>query len=104
MHHASLTSLSLPSSPLSPFPSPPPPSLKQISIFRAALEGYLLDSEYTALGSLIGMFSLLIICGLLIARISKPAFVGHLLWAISLVVMLTVWPIIKWFNTYTIDR
>jgi hypothetical protein len=81
-----------------------PNDLSKIPLWRAIIEGYLLNDEYAVLLTLVGMIFLVVVMGLVIAGANKPHWMGHLIWSMTLVTFYTVSAVIKWFNTYEIDR
>ena len=80
------------------------PDLSKLSLTKAFLEGYLLNEEYSVLGVFVGLLILIIIMGCIIAGTTNPSWMGHLIWSMSISLIFTILPIIKWFNTYELDR
>lgn len=76
----------------------------QIPLWRAIAEGWLLDEEYKALAAFSGLVGLIVLMGLVIASANKPHWMGHLIWSMGLSLLFTVIPIIKWFNSYEMDK
>lgn len=76
----------------------------QIPLWRAIAEGWLLDEEYKALAAFCGLVGLIVLMGLVIASANKPHWMGHLIWSMGLSLLFTVIPIIKWFNSYDMDK
>ncbi|CAM9756407.1 unnamed protein product, partial [Discosporangium mesarthrocarpum] len=69
-----------------------------LPFLRAFLEGYLLPHEYNACLAFATFVLTCLVMGLLLS-LEEPAWVGHLIWAGTFVVVFTAVPMIKWFGT-----
>ena len=81
-----------------------PDDMTKIPFRKALIEGYLTNDEYCLIIMLVSVLVLIFITGQIIAGTTNPQWMGQLVWTMSYVLLFTVIPIIKWFNTYTIDR
>jgi hypothetical protein len=73
----------------------------KMSLLHAFCEGYLLHSEYAAISGLLALVACLVAFGNIIAYSCGPWWLGHTIWIVSLVLIFSIAPTIKWFNVYT---
>lgn len=81
-----------------------PPKVSEMTFWSAVFAGYLTRSEYIALWSWFGGMFLIFIMGNVIAATTPPDYMGHLFWISSIIFICTAVPLVKYFNTYTIDE
>jgi len=81
-----------------------PNDMTKIPFKTAVMEGYLTDDEYSLYILFIGVLFLIFVTGQIIFGTSNPKWMGQILWTMTYVVLSTVIPVIKWFNSYEIDR
>jgi hypothetical protein len=75
---------------------------KEMPVVQAFVRGYLTKTDYGTLGSLVVFCFLVFIMGVIIGAEVSPSWIGHAIWTGTFIVILTIWPIIKYFQTYTI--
>jgi hypothetical protein len=80
-----------------------PVRVSEMPFWSAVFAGYLTRSEYLALWSWFGGMFLIFIMGNVLAATSPPEYMGHVIWVATIILICTVVPIVKYFNTYVID-
>ena len=71
-----------------------------MSIFEAATTGYLLADEYAMLAATFLLFACVFFMGLAISLSENLGWIGHLIWVVIYVILLTGAAVLKYFNTY----
>lgn len=81
-----------------------PYDMTKVPFSTAIKDGYLTNEEYSLLAMWVGVLVLIFIMGMVIFGANRPHWMGMVIWTMSYVFLFTVIPIIKWFNTYEVDR
>jgi hypothetical protein len=78
--------------------------ISEMYFWNAVLAGYLTRAEYIALWSWFGGMFLIFIMGNVLAATSSPEYMGHVIWVATIILICTLVPLVKYFNTYAIDE
>ena len=81
-----------------------PKRIEDMEFWDAVIGGFLTKEEYIALASWFVGLLLIMIMGITLSKTMYPEFMGHLLWVGTIILLFTFIPIIKYFNTYEIDK
>lgn len=82
----------------------PKVSIEDMSLLYAFFNGYLLIPEYMALLSWFGGLALIIIMGCILSVLIVPSWLGHVIWCSLIILVCTISPMVRYFNTYVIDE
>ena len=77
--------------------------INTLSFDEAMWGGYLNTAEYTLLAAWYGGLFMIMMFGVTISLSTSPRYIGEVIWVALITFILSIVPIIKYFNTYIID-
>ena len=73
-----------------------------MSRLRAFCEGYLLDSDYATIGAFAGLLGTIGAYGAVLFFVVQPKWIGVSIWVGLYVIIFTIAPFVKYFNSYVV--
>ncbi|KAL4152576.1 hypothetical protein PRNP1_009504 [Phytophthora ramorum] len=73
----------------------------KMNMYQAYKQGFLLPQDHMTLGCFVGLLFLILLYGMVLTATENPAWLGQLVWTGSYVLIFTLFPTIKYFQTAT---
>ena len=80
----------------------PAVDFRRMSRLRAFCEGYLLDSDYATIGAFVGLLGTIAAYGAVLFFAVEPQWIGIAIWVGLYVIIFTIAPFVKYFNSYIV--